>query len=436
MYILRPGIPKRKKSRGSSLSSIRESQIKICERCFLCHSLVLCPTCNKCPNCCTKSACRGQVTKLLANLAGSGGWSEGCSDSESGLHPPLPDPPKAHKVSHSHKLLCQSSQEQLPVGGTTSTYRQKCSGTSTKPTICRVFQPTLSGPETQQQMETHIGPKQAECLSQGGEIQNGNTGNHQGISPPGRMGHLHRLRGRLLPHTHTRAVQEVPQISCPKPNIPVQSSVLWPFHGTFGVHCDSKRGETNGHTQGYKDIHQYLDDWLVRARSHWVCLQHTQILVQMSQDLGWMVNLEKSELQSKQVFNFVDYQFDLTVGRVRPTPDRWQNLQDTITRILSSLTCPVRQFMSLIGLLTATEKQVHLGRLHMRPIQWHLKNNWQVPESLEKVIPVPRSLHPHLQWWLQEDNILTGQPLHPIKIFTDASKDGRVSTAQGKQGKL
>ena len=45
-------------------------------------------------------------------------------------------------------------------------------------------------------------------------------------------------------------------------------------------------------------------------------------------------------------------------------------------------------------LLTAAEKQVNLGRLHMRPIQWHLKNNWRVPESLEKVIQVPRSLHP------------------------------------------
>ena len=30
--------------------------------------------------------------------------------------------------------------------------------------------------------------------------------------------------------------------------------------------------------------------------------------------------------------------------------------------------------MSLIGLLTATEKQVHLGRLHMRLIHWHHKN--------------------------------------------------------------
>ena len=64
----------------------------------------------------------------------------------------------------------------------------------------------------------------------------------------------------------------------------------------------------------------------------------------------------------------------------------------------------------------------------MRPIQWHLRNNWRVPESLEKVIQVPRSLHPYLQWWLKEDNALTGQPVHPIKhalqIFTDASIEG------------
>ena len=91
--------------------------------------------------------------------------------------------------------------------------------------------------------------------------------------------------------------------------------------------------------------------------------------------------------------------------------------------------------MSLIGLLTATEKQVHLGQLRMRPIQWHLKNNWRVPESLEKVIPVPNSLHPHLRWWLEESNVLLGQPLHPLKhalqILTDASKEGWGAHLEG-----
>ena len=45
----------------------------------------------------------------------------------------------------------------------------------------------------------------------------------------------------------------------------------------------------------HKDIgiHHYLDDWLVRARPHQVSLQHTQELVKICQELGWLVNLEK-----------------------------------------------------------------------------------------------------------------------------------------------
>ena len=54
-------------------------------------------------------------------------------------------------------------------------------------------------------------------------------------------------------------------------------------------------------------IHQYLDDWLVRALSHQICLQHTQDLVKMCQQSGSLVNLEKSELEPKQVFDFVGY---------------------------------------------------------------------------------------------------------------------------------
>ena len=162
-------------------------------------------------------------------------------------------------------------------------------------------------------------------------------------------------------------------------------------------------------------IHQYLDNWLIRARSHQICLQHTRTLTSLCQELGWLVNTEKSELEPKQVFDFVVYQYDLREGKVRPTLQRWQTLQTKITDLLTGLVCPVRKLMSFIGLLTATEKQVHLGRLHMRLIQWHLKNNWRVPESLDKQIPVPKSLHPHLKWWLEEDNVLQGQPLHSLK---------------------
>ena len=175
-------------------------------------------------------------------------------------------------------------------------------------------------------------------------------------------------------------------------------------------------------------IHQYLDDWLLRAPCREICLRHTQILLDLCRSLGWVVNMDKSELVPQQTFDFVGYHFDLSQGLVKPTQDRWRSLSQKLNLLLGLECCTVRQFMSLIGLLTATEKQVVSGRLHMRPIQWHLKKHWHAPESLEKVIPIPSSLHVHLRWWLDPAKVLSGQPLHPLQhalqLFTDASNEG------------
>ena len=270
-------------------------------------------------------------------------------------------------------------------------------------------------------METYLGSEQPECLPQVGEIQDGDSGNHQDITPTRGVDHLHRLQGCILPHPNTGTVQEIPEISCPRANIPIQSPTIRTFDSTTGVHCSSK-GQTDGYAQGYKD--PPVPRRLVGESRVPSSLSPTHSRAG--------TNMPKIRLASKPGKIGTGAQTNLQFCRlpVRPEsrPDRWQILQEKVSEILSRPTCPVRQFMSLIGLLTATEKQVYLGRLHMRPIQWHLKNNWRVPEVLEKVIPVSRSLHPHLEWWLDERNVLQGQPLHPLKhalqIFTDASKEG------------
>ena len=102
-------------------------------------------------------------------------------------------------------------------------------------------------------METYIRSEQTKSLHQGGEIQNGDTGNHQDIPPTRGVGHLNRFQGRLLPYTYTGTVQEISEISCPGSDIPIQSSAFRSVHSTLGVHCSSKGGEADDHTQGYKD---------------------------------------------------------------------------------------------------------------------------------------------------------------------------------------
>ena len=146
-YCARAFSKERNKSRGSRLL-LQEKQIKVCEKCFLCHSIVLCKSCHKCSQCCHKSACRGQTPKLLEKVVSSGCRSESSSNPERGLHPPLLDPAELVKNSHSHKLLWQSSQKSQTVRGITSAYGQKCHRTSPQTDLTRVFQPTIFSPKT------------------------------------------------------------------------------------------------------------------------------------------------------------------------------------------------------------------------------------------------------------------------------------------------
>ena len=239
------------KSRGSSLSTI-QSQIKICEQCFLCHSIVLCKCCKKCSQCCLKSSCRGQTSKFLAKVAGSRRRSESSSNPERGLYPPLPDQAKIIKSSHSCKLLWQSSQEPQTVRGITSAYSKKFYRTGKQTDLPGVLQPIIPGSQTQQQMEANPGLEQSKPLSQNRKVQDGNSGNHQNLSPTRTVGNLHRLQGCLFPRSHTGTVKEILEISRPGTNLSVQSSPLRTINSSHGVHCHSKGGKTYGHSEGYK----------------------------------------------------------------------------------------------------------------------------------------------------------------------------------------
>ena len=102
-------------------------------------------------------------------------------------------------------------------------------------------------------METYTRSEQTQSFPQDGEVQNGNTVNHQNFPPTRGVGDLNRFQGRLLPYTNTGTFQEISEISCRRSDIPVQSPALWSVHSTHGVHCSSKGGEIDGHTQGYKN---------------------------------------------------------------------------------------------------------------------------------------------------------------------------------------
>ena len=186
-------------------------------------------------------------------MGGSGFESKSSHSTQRGLHPPLPVQTQFDQVTNCHKQLCEPTKTVPPFGGTVAAGQQKWSGTGSKPKLTRVLQPAIFGTQTQQLVETGPGPEHLEHLPKHRVIQNGDPRDNKNF-PTGRgVGHLHRLQGRILPHTNSQSVQEVHAFSHPGSVLPVQSPTLRPFHSTHGVHSGGQRDQTDGITEGYKN---------------------------------------------------------------------------------------------------------------------------------------------------------------------------------------
>ena len=108
--------------------------------------------------------------------------------------------------------------------------------------ICGLLQLTFLGSKTTQPLGTYSRSGQTKPF-----------GDHQDLLPTRGVGYLSRFQGRLLPYTYTGTIQEIPEISHPTSGIPVQGPDIRFAHSTHGVHCDTKGGETDGYTQGFKN---------------------------------------------------------------------------------------------------------------------------------------------------------------------------------------
>ena len=104
-------------------------------------------------------------------------------------------------------------------------------------------------------------------------------------------------------------------------------------------------------------IHQYLDDWLLQSPTKEQCLIDSQNLVKLVQELGWLINFQKSELVPTQKLDFLDYQFDLQRGLVFPIQEKLDRLKNQTVSITKSLVLTPRKLMLLIGTLASLEKQ-------------------------------------------------------------------------------
>ena len=252
---------------------------------------VLCKTCNKCQKCCLKSACKGETSKLLAKLVESGCRSENSSNSFR-IWPKLirsltiisccANPNRnLYLLEALHQLMDKNAvklvQNQKFLEFFNRLFLVPKPNNKWRPILDLsklnlFFKAEKFKMETLETSRTSL--QQGEWVT---SIDFKDAYFHIPIQEQSRIYLRFHVQGqtyqfRALPFGLYTA--------------PMEFTVIAKEVKLMAIHKGMR-------------IHQYLDYWLVRARSHQTCLQHTQDLVKMCQQLGLLLNLEKSELEPK-----------------------------------------------------------------------------------------------------------------------------------------
>ena len=171
----------------------------------------------------------------------------------------------------------------------------------------------------------------------------------------------------------------------------------------------------------------YLDDWLLLATSEVLCRQQMRLMLEKCQELGFILNVEKSDLTPCQEFIYLGMKFNTLTWTVSPSPQRIARLQETLFHIISLKVAPMKLLASLLGSMESMALLIPLGRLHKRGVQRLFMESADF-QNWSQVIHLDHRFHSAVaQWrdlaWLSQGVPITLSPPQEF-LYTDASQRG------------
>ncbi|XP_066981092.1 uncharacterized protein [Macrobrachium rosenbergii] len=158
----------------------------------------------------------------------------------------------------------------------------------------------------------------------------------------------------------------------------------------------------------------------------------------IAQDLGLIINKEKSQIEPSQTILYLGIVLDSARFRASPSQERQIKCLEKVQYFLGRQKCSAREWMSLLGTLSSLEKFVSLGRLHLRPLQHFLSRIWDRKNQEDSFsFDIPAEIKKHLSWWLNPSILGEGISLRrknpDLVLFSDASESGWGATLGNKE---
>ncbi|KAI8488054.1 hypothetical protein Bbelb_341720 [Branchiostoma belcheri] len=180
----------------------------------------------------------------------------------------------------------------------------------------------------------------------------------------------------------------------------------------------------------------YLDDILIMAQSADLCREHTALTRSFLENLGFVVNLEKSQLTPSQTREFLGFTICSVKMEVLLPDQKVLKIVDRCQNLLSKGKASLQELASLVGLLSSTSQAVPLAPLHYRYLQKDLRLGLKKSRHYSSVIRLSPMARQDLCWWPKSLTNSNGAQLRPqtvLEVQSDASLQGWGGFSQEKK---
>ena len=170
-----------------------------------------------------------------------------------------------------------------------------------------------------------------------------------------------------------------------------------------------------------------LDDWLIMASSREEACWARDMVLQLSHELGIVVNLEKSSFLPSQSIVYLGIKIGLQIFQASPTPSRIEKSFLIVEEFLSSKVQSAKFWRVLLGHLASLMHLVPDGQHRTRSLQLALKRGWNFQDD-SVLIPWNAPSRDDLLCWCTEGRLEEGVSLlvqsSDHMLFSDASDQG------------
>ena len=174
-------------------------------------------------------------------------------------------------------------------------------------------------------------------------------------------------------------------------------------------------------------IAAWIDDFLIASSSLSLCKEQAFQAVRTFEELGFVPNLEKSQLSPSQRICHLGLIWDSVEFSVSVPLDKIEHVKRKCVTALSSRV-KVRFLMSILGSIEYFKWGFPYAALHYRRLQRFVNRCLASNLPYDKYVSVPKNARLDLLWWSKVKDSLPSRSLFPFKasleVICDASQTG------------